>query len=122
MQRLYVDSGRGRRRATRAKHVRCPALKLSFPGRNLIGVDIKVLGQLCYRPVTLDGGKRHLRLEGRCVVPARSSVHGLSCSRRSSPLSGRNSTYRTVQISGTGSLTNIPIEQALTNTSIESSY
>jgi hypothetical protein len=38
------------------------------------------------------------------VVPARSSVHGLSCSRRSSPLSGRNSTYRTVQISGTGSL------------------
>jgi hypothetical protein len=37
------------------------------------------------------------------VVPARSSVHGLSCSRRSSPLSGRNSTYRTVQISGTGS-------------------
>ena len=31
-----------------------------------------------YRPVALDGGKRHLRVEGRCVVPARSSVHGLS--------------------------------------------
>jgi hypothetical protein len=38
------------------------------------------------------------------VVPARSSVHGLSCSRRSSPLSGRNSTYRPVQICGAGSL------------------
>jgi hypothetical protein len=37
------------------------------------------------------------------VVPARSSVHGLSCSRRLSPWSGRNSTYRPVQISGTGS-------------------
>ena len=28
--------------------------------------------------ITLDGGKRHLRLEGRCVVPACSSAHGLS--------------------------------------------
>jgi hypothetical protein len=37
------------------------------------------------------------------VVPAGSFAHGLSCSRRLSPLSGRNSTYRTVQISGTGS-------------------
>jgi hypothetical protein len=37
------------------------------------------------------------------VVPAGSSAHGFSCSRRLSPLSGRNSTYRLVQISGTGS-------------------
>jgi hypothetical protein len=41
-------------------------------------MDIEVLGQLSYRPITLDGSKRHLRLEGRRVVPARSSVHGLS--------------------------------------------
>src|SRR5712671_3176005 len=34
---------------------------------------------------------------------AGSSAHGFSCSRRLSPLSGRNSTYRLVQISGTGS-------------------
>jgi integrase/recombinase XerD len=27
---------------------------------------------------TVDGGNRHLRLEGRCVVPARSSAHCLS--------------------------------------------
>src|SRR5450432_2084247 len=51
----------------------------------------------------LDGGKRHPCLEGRCVVPARSSAYALSCSRRFSPLSGRNSTYRPAQISGTGS-------------------
>jgi len=39
-----------------------------------------------------------------CVVPARSSAHGLSCSRLSSPLSGRNSTYRAVQICESSSL------------------
>src|ERR1700687_822863 len=38
------------------------------------------------------------------VVPAGSSVHGLSCSRQSSPLSGRNSTYGPVQICGAGSV------------------
>ena len=47
--------------------VRSPALKLSFPGRHLIGVDVEVLGQLSYRPVALDGGKRHLCLESRVV-------------------------------------------------------
>jgi hypothetical protein len=66
-------------------------------------VDVELLGKLSYRPLALDGGKRHLRLERRCVVPARSSVHGLSCSRRLSPRSGRNSTYRLVQICGAGS-------------------
>ena len=37
------------------------------------------------------------------MVPARSSAHGFSCSRRISPLSGGNSIYRPVQISGTSS-------------------
>src|SRR3981189_1762823 len=41
------------------------ALKLRFPGRNLIGVNVEMLGQLGYRPVALDGCQRHLRLEGR---------------------------------------------------------
>src|SRR5258705_12641703 len=35
---------------------------------------------------------------------AGSSAHGFSCSRRLSPLSGRNSTYRPVQISATVSV------------------
>ncbi|WP_375143918.1 DUF3237 family protein [Bradyrhizobium sp. Ash2021] len=38
------------------------------------------------------------------MVPPGSSAHGLSCSRQLSPLSGRNSTYRSVQISATGSI------------------
>jgi hypothetical protein len=37
------------------------------------------------------------------VVPTWPSFHGLSCSRRLSPFSGRFSTYRPVQISGTSS-------------------
>jgi hypothetical protein len=41
-------------------------------------VDVELLGKLRNRPIAFDGGKRHLRLEGRCVVPACSSVHGLS--------------------------------------------
>src|SRR6202022_4402856 len=36
-------------------------------------------------------------------------AHGFSCSRRLSPLSGRNSTYRLVQISATGSVIAIDI-------------
>src|SRR5713101_2752521 len=104
MQRLHIDRRRGRCPAPRSENIGGAALKLRFPSRNLIGVDVEMLGQLGYRPIALDGCQRHLRLEGRGVVPARSSVHGLSCSRRSSPLSGRNSTYRPVQISGAGSI------------------
>src|SRR6516164_3012968 len=66
-------------------------------------MDVEMLRQLGDGSVALDGGQSHLRLEGRRVVPAGSSAHGFSCSRRLSPLSGRNSTYRPVQISGAGS-------------------
>jgi hypothetical protein len=36
-------------------------------------VSIELLGKLRQRSIALDGGKR-LRLEDRCVVPARSSL------------------------------------------------
>src|SRR5258707_9850190 len=100
MQRLYIDRGRDRRWAPRAEHVGSPALKLGFPGGDLIGEDVEMLGQLGQCPVALDGGKRPLRLEGRGVIPAGSPVPGPSPSRPSSPLSGRNSTYRPVPIFG----------------------
>jgi peroxiredoxin Q/BCP len=61
-------------------------------------VNIEMLRQLSQRSIALDGGERHLGLEYRCVVPALSSAHRFSCARPSSPLSGRNSTYRPVQI------------------------
>ena len=54
-----------------------PALKSPYRERR-IGVDVELLRQLCQRPIAFDGRKRHLRLEGRCMVPARSSLHGLS--------------------------------------------
>ncbi len=39
-------------------------------------MDVELLGKLSQCSIALDGGKRHFRLEGRCVVPARSSLHG----------------------------------------------
>src|ERR1700716_2954251 len=118
MQRLHIDGRRGRRHAPRSENSGSSPLQLHLPCRNLIGVDVEMLRQLSYRPVALDGGKRHLRLEGRCVVPARSSVHGLSCSRRLSPLSGRNSTYRPVQICESGSVYPIPERSQLANNKV----
>ena len=51
MQRLHVDRRRRRRAASGTKHIGGSALKLRLPR--------------C--PITLDGGKRHLRLERRGV-------------------------------------------------------
>jgi hypothetical protein len=64
--------------APKPKNIGSPALKLRFPRCDLNGVDVELLRKLSQRSIALDGGKRHLRLEGRCVVPARSSAHGLS--------------------------------------------
>jgi hypothetical protein len=41
-------------------------------------MDVELLGKLRNRSIALDRSEGHLRLEGRCVVPARSSRHGLS--------------------------------------------
>jgi hypothetical protein len=41
-------------------------------------VDVELLRKLSKRSIALDGGKRQLRLKGRCVVPARSFAHCLS--------------------------------------------
>ena len=52
--------------------------KLRLPLRDLVGVDIELLRQLGQRLLALDRGQGHLRLEGRCVVPAGSFRHRLS--------------------------------------------
>ena len=81
MQRLHVD-GRLRRPVTAAgagaENIGSTALKLRLLRCDLVGVKVELLGKLGQRSITLDGGKRHLRLESRCVVPARSSAHDLS--------------------------------------------
>ena len=72
MERLHVD---GRLRAAvaaaRTEHIGCPFLELCFPRPDLIGVDVELLRQLSQCSIALDGGKSHLGLEARCVVPAR---------------------------------------------------
>jgi hypothetical protein len=37
-------------------------------------MDIELLGKLRQCPIALDGGKRHLRFEGRCVIPPNNSA------------------------------------------------
>ena len=48
--------------AARTENIGSPALKLRFPRRDLIGVDVELLGKLSQCSIALDGGKRHLRL------------------------------------------------------------
>ena len=78
MQRLHIH---GRNRlgfCLGAKDARGTFQELRAPLRDLVGVNIELLRQLSQRPLALDGRQRHLRLEGRAVVPARSSRYGLS--------------------------------------------
>jgi hypothetical protein len=61
-----------------AKNVGSSFLKQRLPRCDLVRVDVKMLRKLSQRHLTLDGGYRHLRLEGRCVVPAGSPGHCVS--------------------------------------------
>src|ERR1700687_4986953 len=78
MQRLHVDGWLRGSLAAGTEHIGCPFLELRLPRCDLIGVDVELLRKLSQGSIAFDGRKRHLRLEGRCVVSARSSVHGLS--------------------------------------------
>ncbi len=64
-----------------AENPSSPFKELIPPSLDDIRVDIELRGKLCQRLLALHSGKRHLRLEGRAVVPAGSSRHGVSCSR-----------------------------------------
>ena len=54
-----------------SENVSRPALELRLPRCDLIGVHVELLRKLSQCAITLDGSKRHLCLQGRCVVPAR---------------------------------------------------
>src|SRR4051794_38737086 len=79
MQRLHIDGRRSRFRL-RTEHPGSPLQELSLPGRNLVGMNIELLGQFGQRLLTLHGSQSHLRLECRRMVPAWSFAHRLSCS------------------------------------------
>src|SRR5215211_8427864 len=81
MERLHVDGWRGRFRSRlRTEHPGSPLQELSFPGRDLVGMDIELLSQFGQRLLAPHGGQSHLRLKSRRMVPAWSSAHRLSCS------------------------------------------
>src|SRR3954463_15876738 len=81
MQRFHVDGWRGRVRSRlRAEHPSRPLQELSLPGRDLVGMNVKLLRQVGQRLLTPYGSQGHLRFESRRVVPAWSSAHRFSCS------------------------------------------
>src|SRR3954452_24381686 len=61
----------------RAEHPSRPVEKLRLPLGDLVGMNVELLCQLGQRLVASNGGQSHLRLESRCVVPARSFGHRL---------------------------------------------
>src|SRR3954466_8162534 len=79
MQRLHIDGRRSRFRL-RPEHPGSPLQELSLPGRDLVGMNVKLLRQLSQRLLAPYGSQGHLRFESRRVVPAGSSAHRLSCS------------------------------------------
>jgi hypothetical protein len=82
VQRFDIDGWTRRFRLRFIAENACRPLKeLVFPLFDLVGVHIELLGQFHQRLFASDGGERHLCLESRAVVPARSSRHGISCSR-----------------------------------------
>ena len=104
MERLHVD---GRLRAAvaaaRTEHIGCPFLELCFPRRDLIGVDVKLLASSATVRSPLMAASATLALKpgvwfrrGRLLIVSPNSP-GTAC-----PLSGRNSTYRLVQIGPLG--------------------
>src|SRR4051812_34313796 len=79
MQRLHIDGRRSRFRL-RTEHPGSALQELSLPGRDLVGMNVKLLRQLSQRLLAPYGSQGHLRFESRRVVPAWSSAHRFSCS------------------------------------------
>lgn len=94
-------AGATARGAPRAEHVRSPALKLSFPGRHRMGWTSKCSANWAIVRSPLTAASATFALKAGLWL-LRGHLFNLSCSWRSSPLSGRNSNYRPVQICGAG--------------------
>ena len=77
----FTSTGGGASGLPSPKIPAAPSRGLISPRLDHIRVDIELGGQLSQRLLALHSSKRHLRLEGRAMVPARSSRHGVSCSR-----------------------------------------
>ena len=78
MQRLLIDNRLRGFSAARTENIGRSCFELRFSGRDLVGVHVELLRKLRKRSIAFDGRNGHFGLESRCVVPARSSLHGLS--------------------------------------------
>ena len=104
MQRLHVDGWLRGSLAAGTEHIGCPFLELRLPRCDLIGVDVELLRKLSQGSIALMAASATFALKvavwfrrGRLFMVSPDSL-GTAC-----PLSGRNSTYRSVQISETSS-------------------
>ncbi len=101
MQRPEIDQRRFLM-CTALKHNTRSLQQLCLPLRNLIGLNVKLLRQLCDRLVALDSCQRDLRFEYPSMIPAWSSWH--DCLLISLPItwlmSGFESTYTAVRFFG----------------------
>ena len=101
MQRLHVNGWLRRAGATAGtKNIGRPALELRFPRCDLIGMDVELLRKLSQCSIPLMAASATFALKvavwfrrGRLLIVSPDS-RGTAC-----PLSGRNPTYRPVQIS-----------------------
>ena len=75
MKSLQIDRRRPRIAFPAPENAGRAFEKLTLPLRDLVGVDFELLRQLGQRLLALDRGQRHLRLEGRRVVPTGSLRH-----------------------------------------------
>jgi hypothetical protein len=88
MQGLQVDARRRRFGTSLAPNTpAAPSSGCPFHRGDLVRVDIELLCQFSQRLFALHGGQSHLCFEGRCVVPAGSLAHRLSCAAAFFPLS-----------------------------------
>jgi hypothetical protein len=70
------------RRSASTEELGRSAFQLRLPRHHLVRVNVEMLGDLCDCPIALDCRNRHLRLEGRGVIPPWSFAHRMLLIRR----------------------------------------
>jgi hypothetical protein len=78
VQRLHIHDRLCGFPAGGTENIGRAVFELRFPRCDLVGMNVELLRKLRKRPIAFDGRNRHFRFESRCVIPARSSLHGLS--------------------------------------------
>jgi hypothetical protein len=83
VQRLYIHQLLSRRSLGFPKDARRALQKLALPLRDLVGINVKLLGQLGQSLLPPDRRQSYLGLERRRMVPAWTPAHRFSSSQPS---------------------------------------